>query len=308
MSESDTKAGGEHPSSCAPLSVVVASTRSGIEAAAWLEKLAAQDTEQKVEIIVAHAGADWPTANSQRNVTLLPFPAQATLPTLWGAALAQASGEIIAVTEADCTLAPDWIASLRKAHESPALVMGGAVEVIPCQSLLDWAAFFCDYGQFLLPLQEAAATELPGNNLSFKRQALEIGADFITPEFWKTYWCRQLQAAGIVLRATPSVVIYYQKSYRLGPFLWRRFHQGRCFAGLRIVRLSVAFRLLYALGAWLLPFLFLARIVTSIVPKKRYRREFILSLPFAVLAVVSWSVGEFWGYLTGAGTSCRHIR
>ena len=64
----------------------------------------------------------------------------------------------------------------------------------------------------------------------------------------------------------------------------------------------------YALAAWLLPFIFLARVIKAVAPKRRYLRQFLLSLPLAVLAIVAWSAGEFWGYLTGAGGSCAHVR
>ncbi|MGH9843088.1 MAG: glycosyltransferase family 2 protein [Blastocatellia bacterium] len=44
-------------------------------------------------------------------------------------------------------------------------------------------------------------------------------------------------------------------------------------------------------------------VAVAILPKRRFLKEFTLSLPFTILEVVSWSVGEFFGYLAGPGTS-----
>ena len=296
----------------------MASTHSSSHAEIFLQTLTPQCREQKIEIIIAHSGAHGGAHGGEDAVlaelarlhraTLLSFPAGTTLPRLWGAALARSTGEIIAVAETTCVPAADWVASIIAAHEASAPVIGGAVEPAGCDTLLDWAAFFCEYGQFLRPVSEGAVSELPGNNLSFKRWVMEVGPELVAPEFWKTYWCRRLRAAGIVLQSTSSVAVYYRKSYRLWPFLARRFHHGRCFAGMRVARWSALRRAGYALGTLLLPLLFLARVVRAVAPKRRYLRQFILALPFSVLAMVSWSVGECCGYLTGAGRSCGHVR
>src|SRR5260370_22468168 len=113
-----------------------------------------------------------------------------------------------------------------------------------------------------------AAPEVPGNNLSFKRSALSKGKEFTQDGFWKTYWCRKLQEEGLNLELRPSVVVYYTKSFELLQFLVRRFHHGRCFAGMRVVQASVSKRVAYAVGSCLLPFIFLTRTISRVMPKK----------------------------------------
>lgn len=44
------------------------------------------------------------------------------------------------------------VLSTQAAHESSDLIVGGAVDPMPQRSLVDWAAYFCEYGQFMLPL------------------------------------------------------------------------------------------------------------------------------------------------------------
>lgn len=295
------------------LSIVVASPYSIHDLGNILEALSGQASGGGVEIIVADCSQDGSLEDlivAYPDVVFIRFPEKAPLPELWGAGIARSTGEIIAVTDSTCLVGSDWIAAMIKthrAHRSPHPVIGGSVEPAVGGRWLDWAIYFCEYGQFMRPLKEGVVNELPGNNLSFKRQTLNLGSEFISGFFWKTYWCRELQAKGIELISAPGVVIHYRKSYRLFPLLVRRFHHGRCFAGMRVPRASVFSRAGYAAGSALLPLLFLMRLAGAVLPKRKYLSEFILSLPFTVLAIFSWSLGEFCGYLAGAGRSCDHI-
>ncbi len=291
------------------LSVIVASTNP-LALAELLHSLEKQSREASVEIIVATAYGE--SFTGSRSATypfaqFIRFPEKTILPVLWGAGIAQAKGQIIAITDTTCELDDEWIAAILETHKSSHPVIGGAVEVRGRRTGLNWAAYFCEYGQFMRPLTHGIVTELPGNNLSFKRRALDIGREFVTNGFWKSYWCQRLQQQGLELYSDPTMIIYDKKTYQFMPFLVRRFHHGRCFAGMRIVRLSAVKRFLYLLLSPLLPLLFLKRLIFSILPKHRYRKELLLTLPFSVLAIVSWSVGEFCGYLAGADNSCSHI-
>jgi hypothetical protein len=295
------------------LTIVVASPYSIDDLKRLLRTLDRQKPGVEVEIIVTVCGregrddliaelsADYP------DVDFIRFAEKTPLPVLWGDGIARSKGRIIAVTESTCIVNHDWITAMLAAHKSPHLVIGGAVETTRLRRPLDWAVYFCEYGQFMRPIKSGVVNELPGNNLSFKRPALETGMEFVRHGFWKTYWLRQLQAAGIELISDPSVVVSYRKSFNLVQLLIRRFHHGRCFAGMRNAQVSPLMRIIYAAGCGLLPFLFFVRIVGAILPKKRYLKEFTLSLPYIALAVVSWSLGEFCGYLGGPGKSCAYI-
>jgi Glycosyl transferase family 2 len=291
------------------LSVVVASTDSdGLEEC--LSSLERQRKDTDAEIIIAtrcgpqsvqHIVARYP------KVQFLQCPEHATLPLLLRAGIAHSAGDIIAITDSTCTVDHHWFSAILKAHETSCSIVGGAVEVGRCRSKLDWAAYFCEYGQFMHPLTEGSVDELPGNNVSFKRETLSKGREFVENGFWKTYWCRKLREDGVPLISAPSMVVYYRKSVRFLPFLIRRFHHGRCFAGMRVARTSIRTRMYYVVGSPVLPILFLARIIRSIASKRRYRKEFALSFPFSLLAIFGWSLGEFCGYLAGPGHSCGHV-
>jgi glycosyltransferase involved in cell wall biosynthesis len=294
------------------LSIVIASSHSINNTEQVLQSLRSQvNHDDDVEIIVADSsGTEEPLLqlkDQNPDVLFLEFPLNTPLPTLWGAGIAKARGNIIAITDSLCIPDDQWIHSIFKAHVADDLIIGGAVESAPSRTWLDWAAYFCEYGQFMQPLQEGVVTELPGNNISFKRVALENGKKFTEHGFWKTFWCRHLQEQGIRLVSKSSIVVFDRKSYAFLPFLNRRFHHGKCFGGMRGQRMSVLRRGIFLFGSTLLPIVFLWRTGKAIVSKKRYVKEFVMSLPYSILAIISWSFGEFCGYLTGPGSSSRYI-
>ena len=293
------------------LSILLASTAPLQDAPACLPTLVHQCRGRQVEIILAYSSESQPPkaiAAVYPEVTLLLLPPGAPLPQLFGAAIARARGNIIAMTDAGCAIDRHWVSAILKAHEAPNPVIGGAVEPDTFSKLVHWAAYFCDYGQFMLPLSEGIVSEMPGNNLSLKRWALAIGREFVEKEFWKTYWCRRIQAEGLHLYSVPSMVVYYRKSYGLWPYLMHRFQSGRCFAGMRAAQVNQVRRMNYLAGSPLLPIFFCIRILKAVLPKRRHLTPFFLSFPIIVLATVSWALGEFTGYLSGPGGSCRHVR
>lgn len=293
------------------LTIIIASGYSIGDLERCLSVLALQAVDRQVEIIVADCCQDESLAAMMARyprVQFIRFGEKVTLPMLWGAGIKRAKGQVIAITDSTCEVDSHWVSAIEEAHQTSGPVIGGSVEINGrTRTLVDWAAYFCEYSQFMKPLRNGVVQELPGNNISFKRSALEKGREFTRNGFWKTYWCRTLQEEGIELVSAPSIVVYYNKSYELGAFLVRRFHHGRCFAGMRVSRVAIPTRACYVVGTTLLPFIFMLRVVRVAIAKRRHLSQFILSLPITLLAILSWSVGEFCGYLVGTGKSCSYI-
>lgn len=301
------------------LSVVVVAPFSRSMLTNCLDSILVNENQDSVEIIAAFTDDDDGGAKNfvsdltkkYPRVRFLRFPSETGIPALAGAGIIESSGEIVALTDSSCVVAPDWIEAILKAHQSPTTaataIVGGAVEISGKFKKLDWAAYFCEYGQFMLPLEAGATRILPGNNISFKRSALAAGSEFAAPEFWKTYWCEQIRAAGGELICEPSIIVRQRKNFRFFPFIVRRFHHGRCFAGMRIRNVSFARRAGYFCGSVFLPFVFFYRTIKTILGKKRFLKELLFSLPFIVTAILAWSLGEVCGYLAGMGKSCERI-
>ncbi len=293
------------------LSIVVVSIYSHQSLLRCLDSILACENQDKIEIIVANSSSDnfLPClAIKYPRVRFIQFSENTGIPDLSAEGIAQASGEIIAFTDSSCLVDSDWVTSILKAHQSKSAVVGGGVEINGLTKAVDWAAYFCEYGEFMRPLKSGVVNALPGNNISFKRSALLIGNEFVKNKFWKTFWCQRLQAEGVELISEPAMLVYYTKNFRLVPFLIRRFHHGRCFAGMRAVEFTIIKRVIYFGGSFLLPFIFLYRVISTAVGKKRRLKELIFSFPAIVLAIIFWSLGEMCGSLAGTGKSCEYIR
>jgi glycosyltransferase involved in cell wall biosynthesis len=293
------------------LSVIVASLYSPTALKNCLESVLANE-QNASEIIVADCClksefTEW--TKKYPAVNFIEFSPQTSLPVMLGAAIARAKGELIAITDSSGVVADDWISSISRAHQAEkSSVIGGAVEIRGQQmKSVDWAAYFCEYAQFMRPLRRGAVDVLAGNNISFKRPILQKGKEYVEPEFWKTYWCEELKAEGIKLFSEPAMLIYYAKTFRTVPFLVRRFHHGRCFAGMRTKQAAFSKCAFYLVGSLVLPFIFLYRTIATVLGKKRFFKELLLSFPMILLAIVFWSLGETCGYLAGTGRSCENV-
>lgn len=273
------------------LSIVVASIESAAQRRRFMEAIDRQPRVEECEVIVMDSGEE---------------PTQ-PLPRLWGNGIARARGEWIAIMETTCPPVPGWLAAVLDAMNDGHEIFGGAVELADGKSLVDWSAYFCEYGQFMRPLPQTEVHELPGNNLCFRRSLLDRAPQFTRDGFWKTYWCRELMKQGVRLASIPAMAVEFDKSYRLLPFLIRRFHHGRCFAGMRLEHIRLSARVMFAGGTMLLPMLFLWRITKSVLAKRGNLFRFAASLPVTLFTVATWSLGEFCGYTLGPGTSCGRV-
>jgi len=293
------------------LSVIITSTAPLHDVPPCLLTVRQQSHGRQVQIIVAYS-ADHASLEAKAagyaDVIFLRLPQEANLPQLLGAAIARATGAIIAITDATCAVDGQWVEAILSAHRASHPIIGGAVEPDGLRTLVDWTAYFYDYGRFMLPLPSGVATYVPGINFSLKREALRNGCEFVEGEFWKAYWCRRLQAAGVSLQVEPTIVVFYRRAYSLPSLLRQRFHHGRCFAGMRLAQLPRVWHVLYLLGSPMLPILLCARIVRDVLPKRRRLGLFLRCFPLLLLDTGSWALGEFCGYLAGPGTSCRYVR
>ena len=294
-------------------SVVIASHNAGAVVADCLAALMAQVDSEAAEVIVADSSSDG-TADLVRDrfpdVHLLHFSKPLTIPQLRGAGIAKARGEIVAILDPYCLVSDGWLTRLRSIHEERAeLVIGGAVELDGAgqQSLVTWATFLSEYDAFVPPLGAGPASELTGNNLAYKRQALGDVEALERAGFWKTFLNKGLQANGHQLWADPSLLVRLRKTIPFGEFLRSRYHHGRCFGAMRLAEDRRLERWLRAFSVPLLPALGLFRQARRFWPKRRHRTKFAMALPLLLLFHLSWAWGELWGYLRGPGRSCSRM-
>lgn len=266
------------------------------------------------EIIVAERHSDDISQKIQQlfpEVKLLTCNPGTTLPELRTQALHRASGSILIVTEDHCIPADNWFTKIAETFErAPAntVAVGGPIDNGLPLSRLDWATFLCEYSYFLSPMPEGVTSVLAGGNIAYRREALDdIDEATLVAGFWETHLHPLLLERGYRLLSSNTIVVSHKKKFSLKLFAVQRFFYSRYYAGTRFGPGQSAKRLLAACMCPLLPPLVLYRIMRNVRTKRRVFREFVLALPYLLLFTVVWAIGEFWGYLFGAGTALATI-
>ena len=295
------------------LSIIIASTDASDTIEKCLTSLEMQKDRNLAEIIVVDCSTDeTATIIKKRFPKIILIENQNKLPAahLKAMGIMASSGDIIVLTEPYCIAANNnWFSSILKANDSHYSIISGAVEPICYNNIISWAAYFCEYGSFMLPFKKTFYNEMAGNNISYKRDILQnYFLDIQNKGFWKVFLQWKLQKTGIAMISDPDILVYHNKHYQFSDFFRKRYYFGRCFSGMRRKEMSWMEIIFYITITPLLPFIFIYRLSKQIIPKRRYLKEYAASLPLLFLFFVNWSIGELCGYVFGTGNSCEYVR
>ena len=245
--------GGHQPQ----LSVIIASLNGRPYIDACLEALAEQEGNVDAEVIVADCvGPDVTDflKNTYPKVRLIEFHEPKTVPQLRSAGILAANGTIIVITEDHCIPTRNWYVALLDAHmsyEGPAI--GGAVDNAATERVIDWAVYFCGYSNFSSKVPHGIVHDLPGPNVSYKRESLDTMHDVLEEGYRETFLHQKLESQGHKLWSDPSVMVWHKKHFTMRSFLNERFHYGRWYAGTRSQSISLTNRIIYLILSPLLP-------------------------------------------------------
>ncbi len=283
------------------VSVVVASCRERRLLDECLAALVPQCTALGAELVVARAcpveefralQQAWPSA------LFVPAPDQSGIPYLRGIGMAATDGDIVALTEDHCVVSPDWLSQLVRAHQAGADVVGGAMDNAQQGRVVDWAAYFAEYGFFA----EAGggsgdAPLLTGANVAYSRRVVGEVVALAREGEWENVAHARLVGRGSTLRFLQTAAVYQNQTYRFSDFCRDRYEHGRDYARRRLVDEGGGRRWLYLPGAAILPFLLTWRVARAVGPRRR--GPFLRALPITFAFLAAWSVGEAAGYALG---------
>lgn len=226
-----------------------------------------------------------------------------TVPKMRLLGITHSKGVIIALLEDDCIVCLNWCLSIIKAHQSHDGAIGGAVEPSAYLKGLDWGIYFCEYACFMQPF-EGIVQVLPGNNVSYKRTTLNqlLEKNPCNEGFYEVFTHLALQQFGQGLKADSTLIVHNCNSWEFTNISTVPFHHGRGFAGMRFVN-QPRKRILFIGLTLILPFIKMSRIIKLVLIRKRYVFELIRAIPYIFIFSISWSLGEFVGYLFGTGKS-----
>ena len=290
------------------LSVVIASVNGLPYLQQCLDSLERHAPE--AEVIVADwtddatraaVAARWPS------VQLVSFDEPTAVPELRAAGIEAAQAPVVAVLEDHCLVGPGWAEHLLAPHREGSAVVGGPVRNGATERIRDWAAFLCEYSDFMPPVPKGAAEGLVGMNVSYGRSAIQAMRPLLAEGRWETWLHPHLQRCGFELYSQPEAPVDHVKDFGIREFASQRYHYARSHAGMRNAELG-ARRVVYFFGSPLIVPLAFSRIARSVIRKGRHRRELVLATPLILTYTCIWAIGEAVGYALGGGRSLLKVK
>ncbi|MCB9830863.1 MAG: glycosyltransferase [Planctomycetes bacterium] len=292
------------------LSVVVPSVNGWSDLEGCLAALVA-NRDRELEILVPdRVGDDLRHRCAERfpEVVILPLPAGTTIPMMRAAAFDRATAPAVAVIEDHVLVPPDWAARMLAALAESDGAVGGAVENAATETLVDRAAYLCEYSALTPPIPAGEVDWIAGNNTIYRRDLLAARRDLYHSGGWENRLHDALKAAGLRLVCRPEIVVGHAMHYSFLDYFSQRYLYARSYAGARLEGAGLGKRLVYGAAAFLLPAILFLRITSAIWKKGRDRGTLIVSLPLLFCFVCAWGFGEVMGYWFGAGDALAKVR
>jgi hypothetical protein len=293
------------------LAVIVPAVNTLGDLLGCLAALKRERASVELEVLVVNRLGDASNAAIRMEapwVRILPVAAGTAIPQMRALAFREAKSDAIAVIEDHVIVPEGWAKRLLAGLAAGHPVVGGAVENAATETLLDWAAFLCEYSHCLPPLPEGAAEWLTGNNIAYQRAAVGKHLGLLDAGKWENALHDALRADGVALWCDPGLIIGHKKHYTFAEYFSQRYLYARSYAGARVAGASAAKRLAMGAAAFALPPLLFARTVQRILAKGRHTGKLWPSLPLIALFVLAWGGGEVVGYWLGAGTSLAKVK
>lgn len=210
---------------------------------------------------------------------------------------------LVVFGEDHCFPAPDWAAALIDAHRQPWAAVGPAFDNANPDRPLSWANLYLEYGAYVVPVAPQVCADLPGHNSSYKRELLLAYGDRLEAVMEaETILHADLRAQGGQLFLNPAARVYHANMTQTRSALATAHVYGRLFAAARARGWPLARRLLYVLGAPLIPWVRLRRTLAQIARAGRQALLPGLLWPLGLLLAAN-GLGELLGYAFGEGRS-----
>lgn len=287
------------------VSVVIASYNSGKTIKKSLQSLGRQTTQEPFEVIVVDSSTD-DTAEAIKkyfpNVRIFHFSERKLAGDARNFGISKAKGNIIALLDADCEAASDWVEKIIEAHKSPWPAIGGAIANGTRGGCVTWAAYFCEFSQWMPGTTKQWMKDVAAANMSYKRWLFDEYGSFIERTYCSdTEFHWRIAEDNIRIRFYPSLLVTHHSIGTLSRFLRHENFHGMCFALVRSKthNFSLLRRFAYIIVSPFLPGKLFLKICFLNTKNKIYWRCFLKSLPLLILGIASWSLGEAAGYFRG---------
>lgn len=286
------------------VSVVIASYNAEKTVERCLLSLKNQITDKTFEIIAVDSSMDnTPKLIMKKfpEVRLYTFPERRFPGDARNFGVSVSSSKIIAFIDTDCIADKNWIDEILRAHQSSYPVIGGAIANGNPDNYISWAAYFCEFSQWMPRLSTCYMDDIPTCCLSVKRWVFEKYGPFLEGTYSEdTAFNWRLTRDRLPPLFVPSIKISHINIKNFGVFLRKEFVHGRYFARVRIQeqKFSGCKRMVFAFLFPVLPFVLFSRTCKRMINNKIYLKYFILASPLVFIGLFIWALGELLGYVS----------
>src|SRR5512145_2594109 len=208
------------------LSVVIPSVNGFADLHDCLTALQRQTGDVGLELLVIERCGETVRAQVRKafpTVRILEVDPDVTIPEMRARAFDEARAPAVAVIEDHVIVPPDWARRLLTALGAGDRVIGGAVENAATETVLDWAAFLCEYSHCLPPLPSGPVDWLTGNNVAYSKALLDRYRAVVREGRWENHLHDALRRDGVPLVCHPEIIVGHKKHYTLGEYLSQRY-------------------------------------------------------------------------------------
>lgn len=293
----------------AAMTVVIPSVNGPDDLRACLDALAGEAGTVSLEVLLPERCGDAVRGIVQRDypwVRVIPVETTTTIPAMRAVAFRAATAEVVAVIEDHVIVPAGWAQRLLTAIHGGAHVVGGSIENAATGTLVDRAAFLCEYSH-CLRLPAGRVDWLVGNNVAYRRETLEQFRDVYDAGDWETRLHEAMRRRGIDLICRPEIVVGHRKHYSIHSYVEQRYLYARSYAGARIAHAAWPRRLAYAVGSLALPALLFPRIAARVLRGTGDGMLLLQCSPLIMVFVIAWAWGEVVGSALGAGDALQRV-
>lgn len=158
------------------VSVIIPSYRAAATLIDTLESFQAQRDPGRYEVIVVDSTEDSSVVKLMQRypwARLLRLETRAWPGDARNAGIAISRGEILAFTDADCSVGPDWIDRVRRAHEGTLRIVGGTIANADMRNLIGWMYHFCKFSYWLPGGDARPMRDIPTTCLTMRREVFQ---------------------------------------------------------------------------------------------------------------------------------------
>ncbi|NOD95181.1 glycosyltransferase [Ruegeria sp. HKCCD4884] len=294
----------------AQISVIIPCVNSLADFRTCMAALQNQTGPQPEVIAVERLGPEFVSSVRSEfpEVHVLSVAADATIPHMRAVGIRSAGADAIGMIEDHVIVPQNWTERMLAELAAESDVVAGPVDNVATDTLIDWAAFLCEYSAVLPPLKDGPSDWLPGNNTVYRRDVLQQFDSVLDDGKWENHLHDRMRAEGVTLILRNDIVAGHKMHYTFGLYMAQRYLYSKSFAGARVRGEGLGKRFLMGCFAFALPPLVYVRVVRNILSKRQHVRQLLLSLPLLVPFSLSWGAGEIAGYWFGAGQSLSKVR